>query len=54
VLDKTIPINSPQLIGYNVAVLAIKAATHTKRIGMTTSCEGCNNKSTKVSIQFIR
>lgn len=54
VLDKTIPINSPQLIGYNVAVFAIKPATHTKRISMTAGCEGCNNKSAKVSIQFIR
>jgi hypothetical protein len=54
VLDKTIPINSPQLIGYNVAVFAIKPAAHTKRVWMTASCEGRNNKSTKVSIKFIR
>ena len=53
-LDKTIPINSHQLIGYNVAVFAIKPATHTKRIGMTASCEERHNQSTKVSIQVIR
>jgi hypothetical protein len=46
-LNKTIPINSPQLISYNMAIFAIKLASHAKRLSMSTSCKGRNTKSTK-------
>jgi len=53
-LDKTVPIDSPQLISHNMTVFAVKPATHTKRIWMTASCERRNYESAKVSIQLVR
>jgi hypothetical protein len=53
-LDKTVPIYSPQLISHNMTVFAVKPATHTKRVWMTSSCERRNNESEKVSIQLVR
>jgi len=53
-LDETVPIDHSQLISHNMAVFAVKAATHTKRVWMSASCERRNHESAKVSIQLVR
>ena len=53
-LDETVPIDNSQLISHNMAVFAVKPATHTKRVWMSASCERRNNESAKVSIQLVR
>jgi hypothetical protein len=52
-LDESVSIYSSQLISHNMALLAIKHATHTKRVWMAASCERRNNKCAKVSIQLV-
>ena len=53
-LDETDPINSPQLISHNMTVFAIRAASYTKRVWISASCERRNNEGTMVSIQLVR
>ena len=53
-LDETVFVYSSQLISHNMAVLAIKPATHSKWVWMAASCERRNNESAKVSIQLVR
>jgi hypothetical protein len=53
-LDETFPIHSLQLISHNMAILALKPATHTKRVWMAASGERGNNESAKVSIELVR
>lgn len=53
-LDETVSVYSSQLISHNMAVLAIKPATHTKWVWMAASCERRNNESAKVSIKLVR
>ena len=53
-LDETFTIYDPQLVRHNMSFFAVKLATHTKRIWMSTSCQRSNNESSKVSIQLVR
>jgi|GEM_PF-2516939 len=53
-LDETVSVYSPQLIRYNMTGLAIKMATHTKRVWMSASCKRRNNEGAKVRIQLVR
>lgn len=53
-LDETFPFYSPQLISHNMTVFTIRAASYTKRVWISASCERRNNEGSKVSIQHFR